>query len=175
MKIGSLFALVVDDKSYGREAAKEAVLRLGYEEKNIVIARYGDEALDLYNRHINSGIKFGIVLTDYHMDVVNKNKEEDIRWGKKPEILDGVKLTEKILAVNPEQKIIVVSGGLDKDVLKEINDSGALAGLYKRKPEDNKFEEYVAAIENILITGKTYHAKGLLNRRLENQMRTALE
>ena len=97
-----------------------------------------------------------LVLTDYHMDVVNKSHEADIHWGKNntPQILDGKVLTQKILEIKSDQKVVIVSGASMGNIMEETKDSGARAVLYKRKPDDKKFGDYIRAIDEVIETGR---------------------
>lgn len=148
------YVLVVDDKQYGRDAGVAVFSRLDYPESHILVSKCGDEALDTYTTLQEQGHTVDLVLTDYHMDVSNRVSELGLKWNKKPEILDGYTLANRITGVNAAQKVIIVSGASADDIMKKVPTNNIFPVLYKRKPDDEKFGDYVDAIRAFIQDGR---------------------
>jgi PAS domain S-box-containing protein len=100
--------LVVDDVREQRELAKSMLEKLGY---RVDTVSGGEEAIAYLNRK-----KTDLVVLDMIMD---------------PGI-DGLETYQRILAINPEQKAIIVSGFSETERVKKAQETGA--GTFVRKP-----------------------------------------
>jgi PAS domain S-box-containing protein len=100
--------LVVDDVKEQRELATSMLERLGY---RVAAVSGGEEAVDYLGTH-----KADLVLLDMIMD---------------PGI-DGLETYQRILAINPGQKAVIVSGYSETDRVSKAQELGA--GPYVRKP-----------------------------------------
>ncbi len=73
--------------------------------EDVVIAVDGQEALDIFNKELENGKKFDLILTDIKMPR-----------------MDGMEMIEKMLSLVKNQKFIIVSAYKDEDkLLKSIN------------------------------------------------------
>jgi len=99
--------LVVDDEPPVRRSVAGMLQRAGFETAD---ASSGPEALELYKKS-----PFDIIVSDYHM-----------AGG-----MFGIDLLRAIKSLNPDAKLIFVSGGLDADEAAELVGSGAFAVLEK--------------------------------------------
>jgi len=100
--------LVVDDVKEQRELATSMLERLGY---RVAVASSGDEAVD----YLKAG-RADLVLLDMIMD---------------PGI-DGLETYRRIRAINPRQKVVIVSGYSETERVSKAQELGA--GTYVRKP-----------------------------------------
>lgn len=144
------FAIVVDDKRRPREWGVEVLKRLGFSSEKIAISYYGDHAYRLYRDLREGGKLVDIILSDHHMDVTRKPPQDYVARFRGSAILSGVELAKVILKDNPQQKFCLISAGIDPTVMAEADAAGIALALYKRRPEDKKFLEYVEAIKAYL-------------------------
>ena len=100
--------LVVDDIAEQRDIASSLLTRLGYE---VRVVSSGEEAVEYLREN-----KTDILVLDMIM----------------PPGIDGLETYQRILAINPKQKAIVVSGFSETDRAKEAQRLGA--GAYVKKP-----------------------------------------
>jgi PAS domain S-box-containing protein len=100
--------LVVDDVKEQREVAASMLMRLGYEVRAV---SSGEEAIS----HLKSN-KADLIVLDMIMDPG----------------MDGLETYRRILAMNPKQKAIIVSGFSETERVKKALELGA--GAYVRKP-----------------------------------------
>ena len=100
--------LVVDDVKEQRELATSMLERLGY---RVAAVSSGEEAVD----YLKAG-RADLVLLDMIMD---------------PGI-DGLETYQRILAINPGQKVVIVSGYSETERVSKAQELGA--GTYVRKP-----------------------------------------
>lgn len=141
------YAIVVDDKAKPRAWGVEALKNLGFAEDRIITSYYGDHALraymDLYEKREN----VGLILSDYHMDVRRKPPQDFNGRFKHATLFSGTDLAKAIFRVNPDQKFCLVSAGMDAQINQDAADAGIKLTLYKRRPEDSKFSEYVETMK----------------------------
>jgi two-component system cell cycle sensor histidine kinase/response regulator CckA len=100
--------LVVDDIADQREIAARLLTRLGYE---VHLVSSGEEAVEYLQ-----GNKADILVLDMIM----------------PPGIDGLETYQRILEINPQQKVILVSGFTESDRAREAQKLGA--GAYVKKP-----------------------------------------
>jgi PAS domain S-box-containing protein len=100
--------LVIDDVKEQREIASKILSQLGY---SVKVASSGEEAVEMINTE-----KTDLIVMDMIMAPG----------------LDGLETYEKIIAMHPHQKAIVVSGFSETKRVKKIQQLGA--GTYVRKP-----------------------------------------
>lgn len=105
---GNESILVVDDVKEQREIAEAMLTSLGY---NVDTVSSGEEAVEYIRRD-----KADLLILDMIMD---------------PGI-DGLETYQKILKINPKQKVIIASGFSETDRVKEAQRIGA--GAYVKKP-----------------------------------------
>lgn len=148
----SSYAFVVDDKSKQRRWGQEALQQIGYAPQQIVTCCFGDQAFRSYRAMKEQGADISIVLTDYHMDVRRKPPQDYTGSVKNARILDGISLAQNIWTVDANQRIILVSRGLDNSIINLAQENGLFA-LYKRQPEESRFQMYVEAIQHYTLYG----------------------
>jgi CheY-like chemotaxis protein len=100
--------LVVDDVKEQREVATSILTKLGY---RVFIASSGEEAVAYLKDH-----PVDLIVLDMIMD---------------PGI-DGLETYERILEINPKQRVVLVSGFSETDRVKKAQQLGA--GAYIKKP-----------------------------------------
>jgi len=116
-----IYILIVDDETPSRKQIKNELLRLGYQEEQLVEATNGNEALKLASK-----TRFDILLTDISM----------------PKML-GTDLAQSILRDYPKCKLIFFSGYSDKEYLRAAIKMNVID--YLEKPVD--FGELTAAVK----------------------------
>jgi DNA-binding NtrC family response regulator len=99
--------LIIDDEDGFRKVLKEMFSTLGCE---VYSAENGKVGLDLYNEHNT----FDLVLLDMQMP-----------------IMDGSIVFRKIKKINPEQKILIMSGYLNLEDLDKVMKRGAIGFIKK--------------------------------------------
>jgi CheY-like chemotaxis protein len=114
--------LLVDDSRDGLLVRKSLLEELGYK---VQIARHGEEGLKLFESE-----SFDVVVTDYRMPRMN-----------------GAELIEKIRKVNPNARIILLSGFVDPLGLTEEN-TGADAVIAKSSNEPAHLSRWVKRLVN---------------------------
>lgn len=100
--------LVIDDVAEQRDVAAGLLTRLGYE---VHVVSSGEEAVEY--------------LTENQMDILVLDMIM-------PPGIDGLETYQKILAINPRQKAILVSGFSETERVREAQRLGA--GIYVKKP-----------------------------------------
>jgi CheY-like chemotaxis protein len=100
--------LVVDDVKEQREVAASMLIRLGYEVRAV---SSGEEAISYLKRN-----KADLIVLDMIMDPG----------------MDGLETYRRVLAINPKQQAIIVSGFSETERVKKALELGA--GAYVRKP-----------------------------------------
>ena len=118
----SPYILLVDDSRDGLLVRKSLLEELGY---RVQIARHGEEGLKLFESE-----SFDVVVTDYRMPRMN-----------------GAELIEKIRKVNPNARIILLSGFVDPLGLTEEN-TGADAVIAKSSNEPAHLSRWVKRLVN---------------------------
>lgn len=141
------YAIVVDDKTKPRAWGVEAVKQLGFAEDKILTSYYGDHALRLYMDLYEKRENVGLILSDYHMDVRRKPPQDFQGRFKHATLFSGTDLAKAVFRVNPEQTFCLVSAGMDQQMSRDAKEAGIELALYKRRPEDSKFSEYVQTIK----------------------------
>jgi|GEM_PF-584476 PAS domain S-box-containing protein len=107
--------LVMDDEETVREVVSKFLEKLGYE---VIGARNGIEAIDLYKQAKDSNQPFAAVILDLTV----------------PDKLGGKETIEQLIVVDPQIKAIVTSGYLDDQIMfdfKKYGFSGAIAKPYR--------------------------------------------
>ena len=100
--------MVVDDIAEQRDIASRLLTRLGYE---VHVVSSGEEAVEYLKEN-----QMDILVLDMIM----------------PPGIDGLETYQKILAINPKQKAILVSGFSETEQVREAQRLGA--GIYVKKP-----------------------------------------
>ena len=122
-KGGSETILVVDDELSIREFAKRILQRFDYQ---VLLARSGEEALDIYN-----GRKDGIDLVILDLGMPG---------------MGGYACLRELLKIDPSARVMIASGYAIDDRMKEILQSGAAE--YIGKPY--QFRELLAKVRDVL-------------------------
>jgi two-component system cell cycle sensor histidine kinase/response regulator CckA len=104
--------LIMDDKSFVRNAAVKALTLFGYEVKG---SADGDEAVSLYKEALNEGKPFDVVILDLTI----------------PGGMGGEDTLKKLREVNPKVKAIVSSGYSEDPVMSEYKNHGFNAVVSK--------------------------------------------
>ncbi len=99
--------MLVDDSDFARNMLKDILTKQGYD--IVGEAKNGREAVELYDQ-----IKPDLVTMDIAM----------------PE-LDGINALNKILAINPAARIIIISSANSKEIFKHVVQDGALDFVVK--------------------------------------------
>ena len=113
--------LWVDDEEIALEVWSQTLLKLGYQ---VLQGRYGYEALEIFEKNKNS---ISLVLLDVRMPG-----------------MDGCEVYDRLKAIKPEIKIIIVSGFIDQysiDELLKYNFSDYIEKPFKLKELSDKIEE----------------------------------
>ncbi len=119
--------LVMDDEELIRDVAGELIMALGHE---VEVAANGEAAIDIYNRARAGGRPFDLVILDL-----------TIRGG-----LGGIETKERLLAIDPEIKLVVSSGYSDNSMLSDHRMHGFRQCL--RKPY--RLEELRGVLDSLL-------------------------
>jgi len=114
--------LIVDDNQDGLLVRKTLLEELGYK---VQIAINGEEGLRAYKLH-----RFDVVVTDYRMPRMN-----------------GVELIEQLRAVNPDVRVVLLSGFVEPLGLTEEN-TGADVVLAKSVHEPTQLARSVKRLAN---------------------------
>ena len=113
--------LWVDDEEIALEVWSQMLQKLGYA---VLQARYGNEALEIFKKRKNS---ISLVILDMRMPG-----------------MDGCEVYDRLKAIKPEIKIIIVSGFIDQysiDELLKYNFSDYIEKPFKLKELSEKIEE----------------------------------
>jgi CheY-like chemotaxis protein len=103
--IGGGRILLMDDEPGVRKAIGSALSRLGYK---VVLSSDGAEAVEHYRENMVAGEPFNAVLMDL-----------TVRGG-----MGGMEATQKILALDPQAKVIIASGYSEDLVMSQYQDYG---------------------------------------------------
>lgn len=104
--------LIMDDEEIVREAAREILSELGYD---VECAATGEETLALYNKAMEEGRPFGVVLMDLTI----------------PGAMGGREAIKKLLEMDPEARAIVSSGYSADSIMSEYKRYGFCAVIAK--------------------------------------------
>ena len=113
--------LWVDDEEIALEAWSQMLQKLGY---SVLQARYGYEALEIFKKNKN---KISLVILDMRMPGMN-----------------GCEVYDRLKKIQPQVKIILVSGYIEQYVLDEFskrNFNGYIEKPFKLKELSEKIEE----------------------------------
>lgn len=109
---GASKVMVMDDEDGIRKLAQRAINNMGHE---VVLAKNGDEAVQLYSESLHSPAPIDLVVMDLTI----------------PGGMGGKEAAEKILALNPGAKIIVASGYSNDPVMAGYAEFGFCAAIEK--------------------------------------------
>ena len=113
--------LWVDDEEIALEVWSQMLQKLGY---SVLQARYGYEALEIFKKNKN---KISLVILDMRMPGMN-----------------GCEVYDRLKKIQPQIKIILVSGYIEQYVLDEFskrNFNGYIEKPFKLKELSEKIEE----------------------------------
>ncbi len=113
--------LWVDDEEIALEVWSQMLQKLGY---SVLQARYGYEALEIFKKNKN---KISLVILDMRMPGMN-----------------GCEVYDRLKKIQPQVKIILVSGYIEQYVLDEFskrNFNGYIEKPFKLKELSEKIEE----------------------------------
>jgi two-component system cell cycle sensor histidine kinase/response regulator CckA len=119
--------LIMDDKSFVRNAAVKALILFGYEVEGVAD---GAEAVLLYRKEMNKGKPFGLIILDLTI----------------PGGMGGEDTLKKLREINPEVKAIVSSGYSEDPVMSEFKKHGFNAIV--RKPY--QYEELCEIVRKVI-------------------------
>lgn len=119
--------LIMDDKSFVRNAAMKALKLFGYEVEGVA---NGEEVLTLYKREMDKGDPFDLVILDLTI----------------PGGMGGEDTLKQLRKINPEVKAIVSSGYSDAPVMAEYKKHGFNAVV--RKPY--RYEELCEIVNEVI-------------------------
>ena len=131
--VGTGRVLVMDDEELIRTLSSQMLYRLGYEAEVVVD---GAEAIEAYNRAMDTGKPFDVVV----LDLTNK-----IGMG-------GVEAIKKLLEIDPKIKAIVASGYSNDPVLTNFRAYGFRSALTK----PHTMEELGNALHEVISAPITY-------------------
>ncbi len=143
--------LIVEDESSFREMLREFFQM--QEIYKIDTARNGQEGLDKYMKN-----RYDVILTDVMMDVLN-----------------GIEMAEKIIKINPVQKIFFVSAWSSKKMMFDKFEKQFMEGYFQfiDKPFDLKeFQNRVFLFTNEKLSGIVFH---VLDRKALERILARLE
>jgi CheY-like chemotaxis protein len=104
--------MVMDDEEIVRDVVQSILGVMGHE---VVLAQNGAEALDLYKEHKNAGGPIDIVIMDLTI----------------PGGMGGKDAVQKILALDPDAKVIVSSGYSNDPIMANCQKYGFCAAIVK--------------------------------------------
>ncbi|MBI5556309.1 MAG: PAS domain S-box protein [Deltaproteobacteria bacterium] len=104
--------MIMDDEAMVRDVTRAMLLSLGHE---VILARHGEEAIDLFKKHHEAGEPIDIVIMDLTI----------------PGGMGGRDAVAGILAVNTEAMVIVSSGYSNDPVMAHCQDYGFVAAIVK--------------------------------------------
>ena len=109
---GHLNFLVMDDEEMIRAATRDMLFSLGHD---AFLAKNGEEAISAYRRFLDQDRPFDLVIMDLTV----------------PGGMGGVAATQKIIAMHPDAKIILVSGYSNDSVVSRYKEYGFCAAISK--------------------------------------------
>jgi PAS domain S-box-containing protein len=104
--------MIMDDEKLIRDVTSAMLNLLGHE---VIPAKDGKEAIELYRQHSDAGEPIDIIIMDLTI----------------PGGMGGKEAAGEILAINPEAKVIVSSGYSHDPVMAHYQDHGFIAALVK--------------------------------------------
>jgi len=122
--------LLAEDESVAREILS---FYLNTIFDKVVVAKDGAEGLAIFQKATDKKEKFDLVLTDIKMPNMN-----------------GIEMLEKIYAINPTQKFIIVSAYKDEEKLLKSIDLKVLAYFVKPLNVDNIMKLLIKAKDEVL-------------------------
>ena len=122
--------LLAEDESVARDILS-FYLNTIFDE--VIVAKDGLEGLETYKESTNKNEKYDLVLTDIKMPNMN-----------------GIEMLEKIHAINPNQKFIIVSAYKDEEKLLKSIDLKVLAYFIKPLNVDNIMKLLIKAKNEVL-------------------------
>lgn len=115
--------------------------------EEVVVVKDGQEGLETYQDYLNKNNSFDLILTDIKMPR-----------------LDGIGMLEKIHALNPEQKFIIVSAYKDEEKLLKSIELKVLGYFVKPLNVDNVMHMLKKAKEEVLKDKLATSSKITLNQ-----------
>jgi len=109
---GEKKVLFMDDEAVIRDSTEEILLYLGLD---VVLVKDGEEAIEVYHKHMASGEPIDVVIMDLTI----------------PGGLGGKAAVKKILELDPQAKVIVTSGYSNDPVMANYREFG-FAGVIKK-------------------------------------------
>ncbi len=125
---GSGTVLVVDDEYIMREVSRNILEQTGFE---VLATGEGKEALELYRQHMAS---IRLILVDRTMPT-----------------MPGEEVLERILSLNPEARIVLMSGYRSDSTVRELIDKGMAEFL----PKPFRPEELVEKVRSVIAPQET--------------------
>lgn len=104
--------MVMDDEEQLLNIVREMIVMMGHE---VVLARDGTEAVQRYKESINSGTPINLIVMDLTI----------------PGAMGGTEAVQKILAINPEAKVMVSSGYSNDPAMANFKDYGFCGAIAK--------------------------------------------
>lgn len=121
---GTETILIVEDDERVRSLGKEILEQFGY---RILTAADGQEALELYEREQDD---ISLVLLDIIMPR-----------------MDGKQCLQEILRINPDARVLVSSGVVEKDLVKDVVSIGAKGSIMKPFSVNNLLQSMRAVLD----------------------------
>jgi PAS domain S-box-containing protein len=116
--------LIVEDEERVRSLGKEILEQFGY---RILTAADGQEALELYEREQDD---ISLVILDIIMPR-----------------MDGKQCLQQILRINPDARVLVSSGVVEKDLVKDVVSIGAKGSIMKPYSVNNLLQSVRAVLD----------------------------
>jgi CheY-like chemotaxis protein len=129
--VGSARIMVMDDENMIRDLAKAMLEMLGHE---VVLARRGEEAIELFKKHRDSGEPIDISIMDLTV----------------PGGMGGKLAVQEILAMQPDAKVVVSSGYSNDPIVANCQHYGFCAAIVK----PYQLHEIAKVINQILSTNR---------------------
>jgi PAS domain S-box-containing protein len=104
--------LVMDDEEMVRNILQEMLCRTGHE---VLLAKDGIEAVQVYRKAMENGASIDLIIMDLTI----------------PGGMGGKEAVQKILAINPEAKVVVSSGYSNDPVMANFKDYGFCSAIAK--------------------------------------------
>ena len=104
--------LIMDDEEIVGDIARQMLVYLGYD---VMLVKNGQDALSLYKTHMENQDPFDVVIMDLTI----------------PGGMGGKETVGKILAVDPEAKVVVSSGYSNDPIMIHFQDHGFSSAIAK--------------------------------------------
>ncbi|OKY75090.1 MAG: hypothetical protein BM485_10370 [Desulfobulbaceae bacterium DB1] len=104
--------MIMDDEEMVRDVTRAMLASLGHE---VVLARHGEEAVDLFKKHGDCGEPIDIIIMDLTI----------------PGGMGGKDAVKAIHAINPKAKVVVSSGYSNDPIMAHCRDYGFVAAIVK--------------------------------------------